>query len=417
MDLAVNPAPAQDRPAGPPDVVIDDSALDAVEYVRRIGREHLRPLGLEADLLNRPIPADHPFYYDIARSGFMVGGLLGGGDEADADRPRLTGPAVRAVLVAEEGAYWDRGAAVSLPGPGLGGTALRRMGTREQRETFEAPFHQRLRPAWASMSMTEPSAGSDVARIRTRAVRHDDGSWVLNGEKMFAANGGRADWVIVWATVDPELGRRGHRAFLIDQVTPGFEVLRLEDKVGVRAYESASFRLTDCHLEAERLVGGESYYEGSRGFGGAMSTFNATRPIIAVNAVGIARHAHDIAARFVRDDYPAHGHRRRRALEALVEIRRGIDIGREMCLTAAAMLDAGLPNVREASMAKLYAPPVAQAAVQRAAELLGEAGVLRDHVIEKLARDCKMHDIGEGTQQIQRRIVSRLLIGDLTPAQ
>jgi acyl-CoA dehydrogenase len=394
-------------------IVIDDSTRDALDYVRGIGRQYLRPLGLEADRLNRPIPADHRFYYDIARSGFMVGGLLGGGN-LDGARTGGTGRAVRAVVVAEEGAYWDRGAAVSLPGPGLGGTALARMGTREQRDRFEVPFRQRERPAWASMSMSEPTAGSDVARIRTRAVRQSDGSWVLNGEKMFAANGGRSDWVIVWATVDPDLGRRGHRAFLIDQGTPGFEVLRLENKVGVRAYESASFRLTNCHLDADRLVGGEAYYGGSRGFGGAMSTFNATRPIVAVNAVGIARHAHDVAAQFIREDYPAYGSRRRRALEALVEIRRGIEIGREMCLTAAALLDAGIPNVREASMAKLYTPPVAQAAVQRAAEILGEAGVLRDQVLEKLARDCKMHDIGEGTQQIQRRIVARTLLGDVT---
>jgi acyl-CoA dehydrogenase len=393
----------------PVPVVIDDSTRATLDYVRRIGREYLRPLGLEADRLNRAIPADHHFYYDIARSGFMAGGLLGGGN-TDGASAGTTGRAVRAVVVAEEGAYWDRGAAVSLPGPGLGGTALARMGTPEQRERFGRPFRQRDRPAWASMSMTEPTAGSDVARIRTRAVRMDDGSWVLDGEKMFAANGGRADWVIVWATVDPESGRHGHRAFLIDQGTPGFEVLRLEDKVGVRAYESASFRLTDCHLEADRLVGGPEFYAGSRGFGGAMSTFNATRPIVAVNAVGIARHAHDIAAQFVRDEYPSYGPRRRRALEGLVEIRRGIEIGREMCLSAAAMLDAGLPNVREASMAKLYTPPVAQAAVQRAAEILGEAGVLRDQVLEKLARDCKMHDIGEGTQQIQRRIVARTLL-------
>lgn len=395
-----------------PSLAIDDAALAAVAYVRKLGSEYLRPLGLEADRLNRAIPAEHPFYRDIARSGFMLGGLLGGGG-ADADEPGATGRAVRAVLVAEEGAYWDRGAAVSLPGPGLGGASLARMGTPEQRERFEAPFRQRERPAWASMSMTEPAAGSDVARIRTRAVRTDDGSWVLDGEKMFAANGGRAEWVIVWATMDPELGRRGHRAFIIDKGTPGFEVSRLEQKVGVRAYESASFRLTECHVEADRLVGGEDYYGGSRGFGGAMSTFNATRPIVAVNAVGIARHAHDIALEVVREDYPTHGPRRRRALEGLVEIRRGIEIGRRLCLTAAAMLDAGVPNVREASMAKMYTPPVAQAAVQRAAEILGETGVLRDNVVEKLARDCKMHDIGEGTQQVQRRIVSRLLIGTL----
>ena len=396
--------------SGAPTPVIDGATRDAVDRMRRMGREYLRPLGLEADRLGRAIPADHPFYVECARAGMMAGGMFGGGAD---DPTAATGPAVRSLLLAEEGAYWDRGAAVSLPGPGLGGAALGRMGTAEQRERFERPFQQRERPVWASMSMTEPHAGSDVARIRTRAFHDTDGSWVLDGEKMYAANGGRADWVVVWATVDPDLGRGGHRAFVIDRGTPGFGVLRLEEKVGVRAYESASFRLEGCRVEPDRLLGGEEFYAGSRGFGGAMSTFNATRPLVAVNALGVARHAHDIALETVRSEYPAQGPRRRRALEGLVELRRGIELGRRFCLAAAAMLDAGVPNVTEASMAKLHAPPVAQAAVQRAAEIVGEAGVLRDRVLEKLARDCKMHDIAEGSQQVQRRIVSRLLIGEL----
>src|SRR6266566_3339123 len=157
-----------------------DRDLDArLDQVRRLGREHLRPLGVE---------------------------------ERPASGPR-TG-ARRGVVLAEEMSYWDRGMSVAMPGLGLGGPPLLGMGTPEQKERFLSPFRDRERPHWAAFAMTEPGAGSDVAAIQTTAVRAGD-AWVLNGAKTFISNSMRADWIVVWATVDRSAGRAGHRAFVV----------------------------------------------------------------------------------------------------------------------------------------------------------------------------------------------------------
>ncbi len=421
---------------------LDQATKTAIEMIRALGKEYLRPLGMEADRLYRPIPADHSFFQMLAESGFMARGAAMGRDEdreneagaagassgqakaaskpaAGSQQPakksggKRTGNAVRGVIVSEEGAYWDRGAMVTLPGPGLGAPPVAKMGTPEQRERFLGIFNTRERPLWAAFAMTEPSAGSDVARIQMRA-RKDGDEWILTGQKMFSSNSARAEWVVVFATIDPELGRAGHRAFVVEKGMPGFEVLRIEAKMGVKAYETASFALDDCRVPADNLLGSEAYYSAraNRGFGGAMETFNATRPVVAVHSIGIGRAAHDRARDFVAEEFPAHAaRRRRRALERLVGIRRRLEIGKLLCVHAAAVNDEGKPNGREAAACKLYSPPAALAAIQVAAGIVGEAGVRHDQYLEKWARDVKMLDIGEGTQQVQRRIVARHLIG------
>src|SRR5213078_127372 len=171
----------------------------------------------------------------------------------------------------------DRGMSVAMPGLGLGGPPLLSMGTPEQKERFLAPFRDRERPHWAAFGMTEPGAGSDVAAIQTAARREGDG-WVLNGAKTFISNSMRADWIVVWATVDRAAGRAGHRAFVVERGTPGLEDMRYEHKMGLIAYESSSFTLHDCCVPAANLLGGERYYAERAGFKGAMRSFNATSP-------------------------------------------------------------------------------------------------------------------------------------------
>jgi acyl-CoA dehydrogenase len=228
---------------------------------------------------------------------------------------------------------------------------------------------------------------------------------------MFCSNGARSDWVVVWATVDPKLGREGHRAFVVEQGTPGFDLVKVEEKMGSRGYETASFSLDDVRVPAENLLGGEAFYESRKGFKGAMATFNMTRPIHAAQGVGMGRAAHDLALDFVRSDYPEHGTRRRAALERLAEIRRGLQAARLLCMQAVWLATRREPNVLEASYAKLYAPPMVLRAVSAALDIFGEAGVRNDHMIEKLYRDVKILDIGEGTQQVQRVVVARQLFG------
>jgi acyl-CoA dehydrogenase len=316
----------------------------------------------------------------------------------------------RALLINEEAAYWDRGVALSLPGPGLGGAALRSTGTPEQRERFLEVFRDHSRARWGAMAMTEPGAGSDVARIQTRARKAGD-QWVLSGQKMFCSNAARSDWVVVWATVDPALGRQGHRAFVVEAGTPGFEIIKIEHKMGSRGYETASFVLDDVVVPAENLLGGESFYESRRGFKGAMATFNTTRPIHAAQGVGMGRAAYDITVDFVRSEYPRHGHRRERALERLARIRRELHTARLICMHAVWLAAQGEPNSVEASYAKLYAPPVVYRAIAAGLDIMGEAGVRNDRMLEKLYRDVKILDIGEGTQQVQRVVIARQLFG------
>src|SRR5437899_3097215 len=216
------------------DLSIDRDLEARLDQVRRLGREHLRPLGIEADRRREPVPPDHRFFALAWRMG--IGQPLGV-EEHPASGPRTW--ARRGVVLAEEMSYWDRGMSVAMPGLGLGGPPLLGMGTAEQKERFLAPFRDRERAHWAAFAMTEPGAGSDVAAIETTAVRDGD-AWVLRGAKTFISNAMRADWIVVWATVDRAAGRAGHRAFIVERGTPGLEDMRPEHKMGLIAYERSS---------------------------------------------------------------------------------------------------------------------------------------------------------------------------------
>ncbi len=386
-------------------IELDTRTREMIEEVRSLGATHIRPLGLEADRTAMPPPVDSEFYLICTRQGGLVSRMIG----ADESPTALDWKPVRNFLVQEECAYWDRGVALSLPGPGLGGPALRNTGTPEQRQRFLSIFEDHSKARWGAMAMTEPEAGSDVARIKTRA-RKDGDEWVLNGQKMFCSGSARADWVVVWATVDPALGRGGHRAFVVERGTPGFEIIKVEHKMGSRGYETASFVLEDCRLPGDNLLGGEAFYEARKGFKASMATFNMTRPLHTAHGVGMGRAAHDFALEFVRDEYPAQGRRRQRALERLARIRRGLHTARLMYLNAVWLAKNGESNVLEASFAKMYSPPVILESVATALDILGEAGVRNDRMLEKLYRDVKILDIGEGTQQVQRHIVARQLL-------
>jgi len=377
-----------------------------LDRARELGKQYLRPLGIEADRNRAPVPPEHPFFQLEWQMG--IGQPIGAEEPpAKAHGPRTA--ARRGVLLAEEMSYWDRGMSVAMPGLGLGGPPLMSMGTSEQKERFLAPFRDRTAPHWAAFGMTEPGAGSDVAGIQTTAVRDGD-AWVLNGAKTFISNSMRADWIVVWASVDKSLGRAGHRAFIVERGTPGLEDMRYEHKMGLIAYESSSFTLRDCRVPAANLLGGEAHYAGRAGFKGAMKSFNATRPAIAVMAIGIARAAYDAAREFVRAQRVATT-RTQRAREKLARMARKIEVGRMLCWRAAWMADMEQPNEVEASMAKAFCPAIAQEATGLAVDILGEAGVREDYYVEKLYRDVKAMDIVEGTGQIQRVVMARRLVG------
>ncbi len=393
------------------DFAIDRALRETLELVRERGRSEARPVGLEADRLGRPIPVDDPYFERLVERGegrtrwrpSRHEGESGAGERGRGSRPTTVG----ALLLTEELAYWDRGVVVATPGVGLPEASVLSAGTEEQKERFLGPFVEPDRPRWACLAMTEPGAGSDAAAIRTTA-RRDGRHWILNGAKCFIGNASRSDWILVQATLDPSKGRDAQRSFFVERDTPGLGGFRIEKKMGLKAYESTSFTLEGCRIPAENLLGGEERYERREGFKTTMKTFNAGRPVVAANAVGIGRAALDEALAFAREHDRLGDPRVRDRLERAA---RKLKMARLLCLRAGWLADRERPNVVEASMSKLVAAQVGQEAASLGMELLGSAAARGDHLIEKLYRDVKAMDIVEGTGQIQRVIMARKLVG------
>ena len=375
-----------------------------------LGRERLRPLGLEADAQGHALPADHPFFTEVLEMG-LSGGFAGRMEKPRKnDDGRVRNTVRRAVVMAEEAAYWDRGMATSLPGPGLGGAPVMMLGTDEQKARFLGPFRAKDKPRWAAFAMTEPSAGSDVARIRTR-LRFEREEIVINGSKCFISNGARADFAVVWGTEDPALGRAGHRAVIVPTDTPGFSVTGIEHKMGLHASETATLSFEDCRVPRANLITPRESV-GQDGFKGAMKTFNMTRPMVAAMAIGIGRAAYDEAIRFAQAHLTGpSAWRLGRVSDRIARIRRKLEMGRMLAWRSAWEADHKRPNEVSASIAKAVCAPIGLEAASLGIEILGLAGGASDHLIEKLYRDVKALDIVEGTGQIQRIIIARRLVG------
>ncbi|HKA86294.1 MAG TPA: acyl-CoA dehydrogenase family protein [Haliangiales bacterium] len=385
-------------------------------FLHEFAKGVLRPISLEADRTGR---MPEPFLQKVQVLAAAMPSAAGsgaipeeyGGEEAkDKKKPRH---AARTALVgAEELAWGDASMLLNLPGPGLGGPPVRFMGTPEQRQRFFAVFKQ---PGlhYGAYGLTEPGAGSDVSAIRT-SCRREDGEWVLNGRKCYITNGARADWVVIFATIDPALGRAGHRAFVVEKGTPGFSVGKIEEKMGLRASETAELVLEDCRVPHANLLGGDEHYRAKEGFMGAMKTFDASRPTVGIMAVGIARAAFEYTRDFIRDNYDLARPIPRYAqlADTLGEDARLLEAARLMCWRAAWMSDEGLPNAKEASMAKAYAARAAMKICSDAVQILGAHGLENHRFVEKWYRDIKVFDIFEGTAQIQRIVISKRILRD-----
>jgi len=374
----------------------------------------VRPISLEADRTGK-MPED--FLQKVQMLAAAIPNAAGrgaipeeyGGEEVkDRKKPRQSS---RTALVgAEELAWGDGSMLLNLPGPGLGGPPLRFMGTPEQKQRFFGVFKT---PGihYGAYGLTEPGAGSDVSAIKT-SCRREGNQWVLNGRKCYITNGARADWVVIFATVDPTLGRGGHRAFVVERGTPGFMVGKIEEKMGLRASETAELVLEDCRVPHENLLGGDEYYRAQEGFMGAMKTFDASRPTVGIMAVGIARAAFEYVCDFVRENYDLRRPIPRYAqlADTLAVDARLVEAARLMCWRAAWMADENMPNAKEASMAKAYAAKAAMKVCTDAVQILGAHGLEHHRFVEKWYRDIKVYDIFEGTAQIQRIVISKRIL-------
>jgi acyl-CoA dehydrogenase len=386
------------------------------DVVRWFAKDMVRPIALEADRQGR-VPKD--FLLKVDQMGIRQGAVVDDGSDrapaGDGGEKRGRSTNRTSVLISEEMGWADPAVVLSFPGPGLGGPPVRIMGTPEQKERFFSVFSQRDGEVhYGAYGLTEPGAGSDAAAIATTA-REDGDHYVLNGRKCYITNGASADWVIIFATVDRSLGRAGHRAFVVERGTPGFEVGHIEKKMGLRASETAELVLDNVRVPRENLLGGEEHYQRREGFMGAMKTFDRTRPLVAAMAVGMARAAMEESRRFFRENYMVGRPIARYAAirDRLADNLRRIQAARLLCWRAAWMADLGKPNAQEASMSKAYAAQVAMRACSEAVQFLGAQGAIRDSIVEKFFRDIKVFDIFEGTGQIQRVVISKRIIQGL----
>ena len=385
-----------------------------VKQAHQVAEEFLRANSRKYDLAEHSYPKELDLLAALVDgmgdSGQGQGAGAGGVRRDEDDGPEgakvKNGTNMSSLLSIIEMCWADVGLLLSMPRQGLGNSAIASVANAEQLERFKG--------MWAAMAITEPSTGSDSAAITTTAVKDGD-VYVLNGEKIYVTAGERADSVVVWATLDKKLGRAAIKSFLVTKDTPGIRVERLEHKLGIRASDTAVIVLDNCRVPAENLLGNDGI-DPRQGFGGAMATFDNTRPLVAGMAVGCARAALEETRVLLEEagvmiDYDRPLQTQSHAAATFISMEADWEAALLLSLEAAWLADNRKPNSMEASMAKAKAGRVGNEITLRCVELAGTLGYSETTLLEKWGRDSKILDIFEGTQQIQQLIVARRLLG------
>jgi acyl-CoA dehydrogenase len=384
----------------------------------QVAMNMLRPISRKYD------KAEHEYPKELDMLAAMIDGLSESGasegagaagvrrDESGAAEGGVrNGTNLASVLSIAEMCWGDVGLLLSMPRQGLGNSAIASVADAEQLERFGG--------SWAAMAITEPGTGSDSANIRTTAVLDGD-EYVINGEKIYVTSGDRADAVVVWATLDRALGRAAIKSFVVPKGTPGMRVERLEHKLGIKASDTAAIVFENCRVPKENLLGSPEV-DVKQGFAGAMATFDNTRPLVASMAVGCARASLDLTRELLADagvvvDYDRPAVTQSAAAATFLRMEADWEAAYLLMLQAAWMADNRKPNSLEASMAKAKAGRAGSDITLSCVELAGTLGYSEAELLEKWARDSKILDIFEGTQQIQQLIVARRVLG-LTSAE
>lgn len=303
---------------------------------------------------------------------------------------------------------WGDFMPMKVPVTALGNHSVIAAGTDEQKKRWA---NTRL-----SMANTEPGCGSDSKAITTTAVLDGD-EWVLNGEKIFVTTGIRADGMVVWATIDPSAGRGAIKAFVVMKGTPGCELAKKEEKMGIRSSDTAAFVLKDCRVPRENLLGmDETVKKGGGGFKGLMKTFNLTRPGVAAMGIGNLMACQEFVTEVMETEgvtvnWQAGQNKRSAIEEKMIELEAEVEAATLTTYRAAWLADKGKPNNLEASVSKLKGGDISRKSAQLALEILGALSVTHDYLVEKWFRDARITDIYEGTGEIQRLVIARELLG------
>ena len=382
----------------------------SANQAHQVAAEIFRPISRKYDL------AEHAYPKELDTMAAMVEGLNDSGKGAAGaalgrgDEPKVIGNVnggnMSSLMNVIETCWGDVGLTLAIPYQGLGNSAIAAVATDEQLERFGK--------VWASMAITEPDFGSDSAAVTTTAVLDGD-EYVLNGEKIFVTAGERSTHIVVWATVDKTKGRAAIKSFVVPRDAPGLSVARLEHKLGVKASDTAVLLLQDCRIPKDNLLGTPEVNV-EKGFAGVMQTFDNTRPIVAGMAVGLGRAALEELRRILSDagveiSYDTPAYNQHAAAAEFLQLEADWEAAYLLALRATWMADNKKPNSLEASMSKAKAGRTGTAISLKAVELAGTLGYSERPLLEKWARDSKILDIFEGTQQIQQLIVARRLLG------
>ncbi|MBN2245508.1 MAG: acyl-CoA dehydrogenase family protein [Candidatus Aminicenantes bacterium] len=344
------------------------------------------------------------FPKEIIQKAFEVGFTTceipkeyGGGDLSHLDT----------IIISEELAWGCAGMYTTIMASSLAFTPIILFGTHEQKQKFLTPFTEKM--SLAAFCLTEREAGSDAGALKTRAKLVGD-EYIINGAKCFTTNGGVASLYIVFALTDPEKGARGISAFIVPRDTPGVVIGKEEDKMGHRASNTTEVFFEDVKVPAFNLLGKEGI-----GFIIAMKTLDKTRAPVGAGGVGVARAALEYAIDYskTRVQFGKPIALFQHIAFKMAQYATEINAARHLVWNAAWLLDQGKPCGKESAMAKFYASDVAWKVASGCLEIFGGYGYMKDYPVEKLVRDAKLLQIYEGTNDIQRLVISREIIGPI----
>lgn len=364
------------------------------DAVRAFAQEQLWPHAAEWDRTHHFPKAAHQGLAELGCYGICVPDAYGG---AGLDYVTLA-------LVLEEIAAGDGGVSTTISVTNCPVNAILMMyGNEAQKQQWLVPLAQGQ--MLGGFCLTEPHVGSDASALRTTA-RRDGDHYVIDGVKQFITSGKYGDVMVVIAMTDKAAGKKGMSAFMVPTNTPGYEVARLEDKLGQHSSDTAQIRFENCRIPADNLIGQEG-----EGYKIALSALEGGRIGIAAQSVGMARSALDVAIAYAKDresfgqpifNHQAVGFR-------LAECATELEAARQLIWHAAALRDAGRPCLKEAAMAKLFASEMAEKVCSAAIQTLGGYGVVNDFPVERIYRDVRVCQIYEGTSDVQKILIQRAL--------
>lgn len=367
------------------------------EMAREFALKEMRPNAAKYD-------KGDEFSEDVMQKAFEVGFLTctipteyGGGGLSD----------IETVIISEELAAGCAGMYTTMMVNALAYTPIILFGTDEQKKKHLTPHTKKM--SFASFCLTEREAGSDAGAQKTKAERVGD-EYIINGSKCFISNGGIASFYVVFALTDPSKGARGMSAFIVPRETPGITIGKEEDKMGHRASNTVELYFEDVKVPAENLLAKEGM-----GFIIAMKTLDKTRAPVGAAGVGVARTALEHAIEYAKTRKQFGKPIALFQINAfkIAQMAIEIDAARHLVWHAAWLLDEGKPCGKESAMAKTFGSDVAMRVANEALQILGGYGYMRDYPMEKLMRDAKLLQIYEGTNEIQRLVISREVIGPI----